>query len=87
MPQVLPVLHELAVLPKEMPAPIEPEMRAANFEIFLCTRALLQVGHSTSVTAKALRTSSSNSFPQSSHTNSNNGMVTLIKNYLVTIKL
>jgi hypothetical protein len=72
-PQVLPVLQEAAELaPKENELPAEA--REANVDIFLLTCKLPHEGHVTSLTALALRTSSSKGRLQSAHTNSNRGI-------------
>lgn len=72
MPQVL-VLHEAAELaPRENEPP--PEPREAKVDIFLLTCELPQLGQVTSLTALALRTSSSKGRLQSAHMNSNKGI-------------
>jgi hypothetical protein len=70
---VLPVLQEAAEeLPKDREPP--PESLDAKLETFFRTCLLPQVGQFTSVTWLELRSSSSKGFPQSLHSNSNNGM-------------
>jgi hypothetical protein len=67
------VLHEAAwLVPNENAPP--PEPFEAKVEIFLEIFPLPQAGHFTSEMALVLRTSSSNGFLHSLHTNSNNGM-------------
>ena len=58
---------------------VPPETFEAKVEIFLLMCWLPQHGHTTSSTALALRTSSSNGSPHSEHSNSNNGMHTSVK--------
>lgn len=60
IPQVLPVLQEDAELRLEEREP-PPMILAAKVEIFRCTSELLHTGQLTSLTALALRSSSSNS--------------------------
>jgi hypothetical protein len=72
MPQVLVVQEAAELAPNESePAPVPFE---AKVDIFFEIFWLPQAGHFTPSTALALRTSSSNGFLQSVHTNSNNGM-------------
>jgi hypothetical protein len=72
-PQTLPVLHEAAELaPNEKPLP--PASLDAKVEIFFLTCSLWHAGQNTPLTWLALRTNSSNTFPQSSQINSNSGI-------------
>jgi hypothetical protein len=74
MPQVLPVLQDPAELAEnEFP----PEILDAKVEIFFFTSRLPQAGHATSLADLALRSSSSNGWPQWLHMNSNIGIVGL----------
>jgi hypothetical protein len=57
---------------------LPPATFDAKVEIFFLTLALWQTGHTTSLAALALRTSSSNGFPHSAHTNSNIGIMFLL---------
>jgi hypothetical protein len=75
IPQRLPVL-QLAEERLYAETELAPEIFEANVEIFFLTCWLPQHGHTTSSTALALRTSSSNGSPHSEHSNSNNGMHT-----------
>jgi hypothetical protein len=72
MPQVL-VLQEAAELAPNESIPA-PEPFEAKVDIFFEISWLPQAGHFTLSIALALRTSSSNGWLQSVHTNSNNGM-------------
>jgi hypothetical protein len=54
---------------------LPPAIFEAKVEIFLVTFWLLHAGQTTSLTALALRTSSSNGQPHSAHTNSKMGIV------------
>jgi hypothetical protein len=75
MPQVLPVLQEAAVELGVKDKPPFPATRAAKVEICFLTCSLWHLGQVTSSMALALRSSSSNGSPQSSHTNSKIGMI------------
>jgi len=54
---------------------LPPDSLEAKVDIFLVTFWLAQVGQATSLTLLALKTSCSNGWPQSAHTNSYMGMI------------
>jgi hypothetical protein len=73
MPQVLPVLHELALALSENDAPAL--ILEAKVDIFFFTFGLPHLGQLTSLIALLLRTNSSKGRPHSSQTNSKIGIL------------
>ena len=72
-PQVLPVLHEEAVLDAPSEKLLPPETLEAKVETFFFTALDWHCGQITSE-LPLKRTNSSKDFPQSLHTNSNKGI-------------